>query len=156
MIDVVAVLRPEDVAVDFLSVLDPGRDHEVHLLLADRGVYLRLPAGVPLAGRLAPLAELLRSSGEAAKPFSLGQAAEAIALETGDVAATIWTHNPADSRERRARWGFELAGLVRAPVLHAVGDARWFEWITDVDERLERPLVEAKLDFVNTQCAALV
>ena len=156
MIDVVAVLRPEDVAVEFLSALDPGRGHEVHLLIADRGAYLRLPAGVPLAGRLAPLAELLQTSGQGAKPFSPGQAADAIALETGDVAATIWTHNPADSRERRARWGFELARLVRAPVLHAVGDARWLEWTTDIDERLERSLVEAKLDFVNTHCAALV
>ena len=156
MIDVVAVLRVEDVAVEFLSVLDPGRGREVHLLIADRGAYLRLPAGVPLAERLAPLAELMRASGEGAKPFSPGQAADTIALETGDVAATIWTHNPADSRERRARWAFELAGLVRAPVLHSVGDARWLEWIADVDERLERPLVEAKLDFVTTHCAALV
>ena len=100
--------------VDFLSVLDPGQGREVHLVIADRGAYLRLPAGVPLAGRLAPLADLLAAGGEGAKPFSPGSAADAIALETGDVAATIWTHSPADTRERRGRWGLDLAALVRA------------------------------------------
>lgn len=157
MIDVVAVLRPEDVIVDFLSVLDPARGREVHLLVADRGTYLKLPVGVPLAGRLAPLAELLGTSSEGAKPFSPGAAADAIALETGDVEATVWTHNPADSRERRGCWGLELAGLVRrAPVLHAVGDAQWFQWVTDTDERLSPALIDAKLDFVNTHGTELL
>ena len=39
---------------------------------------------------------------------------------------------------------------------HAVGDARWFQWVTDLDERLDRPLLDAKLDFVNTYCAELL
>lgn len=156
MIDVIAVPRPEDVVVDFLSVLDPGSGREVHLVIADRGAYLRLPAGVPLAGRLAPLADLLQSSGEGAKPLSPGSAAEAIALETGDVAATVWTHSPADSRERRGRWGLDLAAALRAPVQHAVGDAHWFQWTTDLDVQLNQTLIDAKLDFVNTHCAELL
>ncbi|GAA1554538.1 hypothetical protein GCM10009789_04920 [Kribbella sancticallisti] len=156
MIDVVAVSRPEDVVVDFLSVLDPGQGREVHLVIADHGAYLRLPAGVPLAGRLASLADLLAAGGEGAKPFSPGSAADAIALETGDVAATVWTHSPADSRERRARWGLDVAALVRAPVRHAVGDADRFQWTTDLDVTLDQPLIDAKLDFVNTHCADLL
>lgn len=142
--------------VDFLSVLDPGQGREVHLVIADRGAYLRLPIGVPLAGRLAPLAELLGAGGEGDKPFSPGSAAEAIALETGDVPATIWTHSPADTRERRGRWGLDLAAAVRAPVQHAIGDAGSFQWATDLDVRLDQPLIEAKLDFVNTHCADLL
>jgi hypothetical protein len=156
MIDVVAVVRPEDVVVDFLSVLDPGQGREVHLVIADRGAYLRLPAGVPLAGRLAPLAELVAAGSDGAKPFSPGSAADAIALETGDVAATIWTHSPADTRAHRSRWGLDLAALVRAPVQHAIGDAHWFQWATDLDVPLDQPLIEAKLDFVNTHCADLL
>jgi hypothetical protein len=157
MIDVVAVTRPEDVVVDFLSVLDPGSGREVHLVIADRGAYLKLPAGVPLAGRLAPLADLLQTSGEGAKPFSPGSAADAIALETGDVSATVWTHSPADTRERRGRWALDLAAAVRrAPVRHAVGDGRWFQWKTELDVQLEQPLIDAKLDFVNTHCADLL
>lgn len=128
----------------------------MHLVIADRGAYLKLPAAVPLAGRLAPLAELLATTGAGDKPWSSGAAAEAIALETGDVAATIWTHSPADPRERRGRWGVDLAGLVRAPVKHAVGNTRSFEWITDLDERLDQPLIDAKLDFVNTHSPDLV
>jgi hypothetical protein len=100
VIDVVAVVRPEDVVAGFLSVLDPGR--EVHLVVADRGVYLKMPGGVPLAGRLAALSTLLQGDGAGAKPFSPGAAADAIALETGDVAATVWTHNPADARDAGA------------------------------------------------------
>ncbi|MEV8373901.1 SAM-dependent methyltransferase [Kribbella sp. NPDC056861] len=157
MIDVVAVLRPEDVVIDFLSVLDPGSGRETHLVIADRGAYLRLPAGVPLAGRLAPLAELLQTSGEGAKPFSPESAADAIALETGDVAATVWTHSPADARERRGQWGLDLAAAVRrAPVRHAVGDALLFQWRTELDVQLDQPLIDAKLDFVNTHCADLL
>jgi hypothetical protein len=156
MTDVVAVLRPEDVVVDFLSVLDPGSGRDVHLVIADRGAYLRLPAGVPLAGRLAPLAELLAAGGEGSKTFSPGSAADAIALETSDVAATVWTHSPADARRRRGRWGFELSALVRAPVQHALGDAPRFQWTTDLDGRLDQPLIDAKLDFVNTHCADLL
>lgn len=154
MIDVVAVLRPEDVVVDFLSVLDPGR--ELHLVVADRGVYLKMPGGVPLAGRLAALSEILQTGGAGAKPFSPGAAADAIALETGDVATTVWTHNPADSRAGRRRFGFELSALVRAPVLHAVGDAEQLQWTTDLHRPLNPTLVEAKLDFVNTHCADLL
>ncbi|GAA3596932.1 hypothetical protein [Kribbella ginsengisoli] len=157
MIDVVAVTRPEDVVVDFLSVLDPGSGREVHLVIADRGAYLKLPAGVPLAGRLAPLADLLQTSGEGAKPFSPGSAADAIALETGDVRATVWTHSPADTRSSRGRWALDLASaLGRAPVRHAVGDGHWFQWKSDFDVRLEQPVIDAKLDFVNTHCADLL
>jgi hypothetical protein len=68
VIDVVAVVRPEDVVAGFLSVLDPGR--EVHLVVADRGVYLKMPGGVPLAGRLAALSTLLQGDGAGAKPTS--------------------------------------------------------------------------------------
>ncbi|MEV6411045.1 SAM-dependent methyltransferase [Kribbella sp. NPDC051718] len=157
MIDVVAVTRPEDVVVDFLSVLDPGSGREVHLVIAGRGAYLKLPAGVPLAGRLAPLADLLQTSGEGAKPFSPGSAAEAIALETGDVAATIWTHSPADTRSSRSRWALDLAAAIgRAAVRHAVGDGHWLQWKTDFDVQLDQPLIDAKLDFVNTHCADLL
>jgi hypothetical protein len=154
MIDVVAVLRPEDLVVDFLSVLESGR--EVHLVVAERGAYLKMPDGVPLAGRLAAVGELLLGASEGDKPFSPGAAADAIALETGDVAATVWTHNPADTRERRARWALEIATLVRAPVLHAVGDSRLFQWVTDLDVRLGAPAIEAKVGFVNTHCADLL
>ncbi|WP_041289599.1 SAM-dependent methyltransferase [Kribbella flavida] len=157
MIDVVAVLRPEDVTLDFLSVLDPARGREVHVLVADRGAYLKLPAATPLAGRLAPLAELRGTAADGRKPFSPGAAADLITLETGDVEATVWTHNPADRRPRRARWGLELAGLVRrAPVVHAVGDAPELQWTTDVDEHLSPALIEAKLAFVNLHCADLI
>ncbi|TWD80155.1 nodulation protein S (NodS) [Kribbella amoyensis] len=157
MIDVIAVLRPEDVVVDFLSVLDPDRGRAAHLLIAGRGAYLELPAGGSLSGRLAAVAEFLHSSDDGVKPFSPETAADTITLETGGVSATVWTHNPADNRERRGRWGYELAGLIRqARVLHAVGDAPWFQWLTEADERLPPPLVEAKLDFVNTHAAALL
>ncbi|MFJ9891422.1 hypothetical protein ACIQRW_37050 [Streptomyces sp. NPDC091287] len=46
MIDIVAVLRTEDAALDFLSVLS-GREDEVHVLCGDTGERLVLPAGPP-------------------------------------------------------------------------------------------------------------
>ncbi|NEB84591.1 hypothetical protein G3I43_10435, partial [Streptomyces anulatus] len=58
MIDIVAVLRAEDAALDFLSVIG-GEEGEVHVLCGDTGERLVLPAGRPLAERLDALAPLI-------------------------------------------------------------------------------------------------
>ena len=119
MIDVLAVVRPEDAVTDFLSVLDPAHGREVHLLAAERGVYLKLPAGVPLAGRLAAIAELQASTGEGDKPFSPETAAAAIALEAGAIPFTVWTHHPSDTRKTYGRWALDLTAAIGSPVRHA-------------------------------------
>jgi hypothetical protein len=119
MIDVLAVIRPEDAVTDFLSVLDPAHGREVHLVAAERGVYLRLPAGVPLEGRLAAIAALQASSGESDKPFSPATAAAAIARETGAIPFTVWTHHPSDTRTTHGRWALDLSAAIGSPVRHA-------------------------------------
>lgn len=118
MIDVLAVVRPADAVTDFLSVLDPSHGREVHLVAAERGVYLKLPAGVPLAARLAAIAELEASSGESDTPFSPATAADAIALEAGPMPFTVWTHHPSDTRTTHGRWGLDIKAAVQAPVRH--------------------------------------
>ena len=118
MIDVLAVTRPEDAVTDFLSVLDPAHGREVHLVAAERGIYLKLPAGIPLAGRLAAIAALHASSGEGDRPFSAETAAAAITLETGSTPFTVWTHHPSDAR---GRWGEGLISVIQAPVRHPAG-----------------------------------
>jgi hypothetical protein len=120
MIDVLAVVRPEDAVTDFLSVLDPAHGREVHLLAAERGVYLKLPAGVTLEGRLAAIAALEASSGESDKPFSPATAAAAIAREAGAIPFTVWTHHPSDTRIPHGRWALDLTAAVEAPVRHTL------------------------------------
>ncbi len=119
MIDVLAVIRPEDAVTDFLSVLDPGHGREVHLVAAERGAYLKLPAGISLAGRLAAIAELQARTGEGDTPFSPETAAAAIAFETGAVPFTVWTHHPSDTRTTHGRWALDLTAAIAAPVRHA-------------------------------------
>ena len=118
MIDVLAVARPEDAVTDFLSVLDPAHGREVHLVAAERGAYLKLPVGVPLAGRLAAIAAVHASTGEGDMPFSLEAAAAAIRLETGTTPFTIWTHHPSDAR---SPWSLDLTSVIQAPVRHSAG-----------------------------------
>ncbi|MFI7059493.1 SAM-dependent methyltransferase [Kribbella sp. NPDC050124] len=120
MIDVLAVVRPEDAVTDFLSVLDPAHGHEVHLLAAERGIYLKLPAGVPLEGRLAAIAALQASSGESDKPFSPATAAAAIAREAGAVPFTVWTHHPSDIRTAHGRWALDLTAAVEGSVRYTM------------------------------------
>ncbi|MEI8407280.1 MULTISPECIES: SAM-dependent methyltransferase [unclassified Kribbella] len=116
MIDVLAVLRPEDAVTDFLSVLDPAHGREVHLVAAERGVYLKLPAGIPLEGRLAAIAALHASSGESDKPFSPATAAAAIVREAGAIPFTVWTHHPSDTRATHGRWALDITAAVGGPV----------------------------------------
>ncbi|TCO15447.1 nodulation protein S (NodS) [Kribbella steppae] len=120
MIDVLAVLRPEDAVTDFLSVLDPAHGREVHLVAAERGVYLKLPAGIPLEGRLAAIAALHASSGESDKAFSPATAAAAIALEAGAIPFTVWTHHPWDTRTTHGRWALDITAAVGGPVRHTL------------------------------------
>ena len=116
MIDVLAVIRPEDAVTDFLAVLDPSHGREVHLLAAERGAYLKLPAGVPLEGRLAAIAALQASSGESDKPFSPATAAAAIVREAGAIPYTVWTHHPSDTRTTHGRWALDITAAVEGPV----------------------------------------
>ncbi|MEU4606727.1 SAM-dependent methyltransferase [Kribbella sp. NPDC023972] len=120
MIDVLAVVRPEDAVTDFLSVLDPAHGREVHLLAAERGVYLKLAADIPLEGRLAAIAALKASSGESDKPFSPATAAAAIAREAGAIPFTVWTHHPSDTRTTHGRWALDLKTAIGGPVRHTM------------------------------------
>jgi hypothetical protein len=119
MIDVLAVVRAEDAVSDFLSVLDPAHGREVHLVAAERGAYLKLPAGVSLEGRLAAIAALQASSRESDTPFSPQTAAAAIALEAGTIPFTVWTHHPSDTRATHGRWALDFTAAIGSPVRHA-------------------------------------
>ncbi|TDD19894.1 hypothetical protein E1218_23250 [Kribbella turkmenica] len=120
MIDVLAVLRPEDAVTDFLPVLDPAHGREVHLLAAERGAYLRLPADVSLEARLAAIAALQSRSREGDKPFTPATAAAAIAREAGSIPFTVWTHHPSDTRGSHGRWAVDLATVIGGTVRHTM------------------------------------
>ncbi|MER8268553.1 hypothetical protein ACIGZI_27015 [Streptomyces griseus] len=156
MIDIVAILRAEDAALDFLSVIG-GRENEVHVLCGDTGERLVLPAGRPLAERLDALARLVGPVDEhAASP---GPAALAALVEASAQAgpARLWTHSPADTRRSRGRLGRDAADAAgERPVLHAVGHSPYLQFISDLDRPLDRTEVAAKLDFVNRHCGHLL
>ncbi|MFF8502805.1 hypothetical protein ACF07L_19430 [Streptomyces anulatus] len=156
MIDIVAVLRAEDAALDFLSVIG-GEEGEVHVLCGDTGERLVLPAGRPLAERLAALAPLVGPVDEhAASP---GPEALAALVESSAQAgpARLWTHSPADTRRSRGRLGRDAAlAAGERPVLHAVGHSPYLQFISDLDHPLDRAAVAAKLAFVNQHCGHLL
>ncbi|WP_228989134.1 nodulation S family protein [Streptomyces sp. DH8] len=156
MIDVVAVLRAEDAALDFLSVLG-GEEHEVHVLCGDTGEHLVLPAGRPLADRLDALAPLVRPVDEHAASPGTEALAALVEASDGGGAARLWTHSPADTRRSRGRLGRDAADAAGGrPVLHAVGHSPYLQFISDLDRPLDRAGIAAKLAFANRHCAHLL
>jgi hypothetical protein len=144
MIDVLAVVRPEDAVTDFLSVLDPAHGREVHLLAAERGIYLRLPVDVPMEGRLAAIAALHASSGVSDKPFSPAPAAAAIAREAGALPFTVWTHHPSDTRTTHGRWALGLTAEIGDQVRHTM--ATGTPAVLDPVEVAASPYEQERLD----------
>jgi hypothetical protein len=150
MIDVLAVVRPEDAVTDFLSVLDPAHGREVHLVAAERGVYLKLPTGVTLEGRLAAIAALHASSGASDKPFSPATAAAAIVREAGTVPFTVWTHHPSDTRSTHGRWALDITAAVEGPVRHtlSVGAPVILDPVDVAESPYERERLAATVEWV--------
>ncbi|MFH9611014.1 hypothetical protein [Streptomyces sp. NPDC017448] len=156
MIDIVAVLRAEDAALDFLSVLG-GEEHEVHVLCGDTGERLVLPAGRPLADRLDALAPLVRPVDEHAASPGTEALAALVEASDGGGAARLWTHSPADTRRSRGRLGRDAADAAGGrPVLHAVGHSPYLQFLSDLDRPLDRTEAAAKLAFVNRHCGHLL
>lgn len=156
MIDIVAVLRAEDAALDFLSVIG-GRQDEIHVLLGDTGERLVLPADRPLAERLAALARHVRPVDGTASSPGPEALASLVDASAGGAPARLWTHSPADTRRSRGRLGRDAAVAARErPVLHAVGHSPYLQFISDLDRPLDRTGVAAKLGFVNRHCGHLL
>jgi hypothetical protein len=150
MIDVLAVIRPEDAVTDFLSVLDPSHGREVHLLAAERGVYLKLPVDVPLEARLAAIAALQARSSEGDKPFSPASAAAAIAREAGAIPFTVWTHHPSDTRSTHGRWALDITAAVGGPVRHTMtaGDPVVLDPVEVAASPYEQDRLDATVEWV--------
>ncbi|WP_205315112.1 hypothetical protein, partial [Nonomuraea lactucae] len=102
MTPVVAVLHPEDVALEFISVLARHAAHDIHVLLALTDETLVLPGGLPLPERLELLARYV-DPGRNTAPLP---SRERLAARLGGLRhPEVWTHSPADHRARRARFG---------------------------------------------------
>ncbi|MFF4003228.1 hypothetical protein [Streptomyces californicus] len=156
MIDIVAVLRAEDAALDFLSVLGEEQ-HETHILCGDTGERLVLSAGRSLADRLDALAPLVRPVDEDAASPGAEALAALVETSAGGGPARLWTHSPADTRRSRGRLGRDAADAAGGrPVLHAVGHSPYLQFISDLDRPLDRAGVAAKLAFVNRHCGHLL
>ncbi|MEV8335869.1 SAM-dependent methyltransferase [Streptomyces niveus] len=154
MIDIVVVLRAEDVVLDFLSVLTDG---ESALVLADHGRTLAFPAGRSPAERLAEIARHVRPADDGARSPGPGALAELVREAGGDRDARVWTHSPADNRRSRGKVGRDTAiGCAGREVRHAVGYSPFLQVVSDIDRPLERELVATKLDFVNRACEHLL
>ncbi|MEW1614862.1 MULTISPECIES: hypothetical protein [unclassified Streptomyces] len=139
---------------------DEGR--EVHVLIGDTAEHLVLPAGLPVAERLAALAGHIRPVHESAASPGPQALAALIEAAAQGAPARLWTHSPADTRRSRGRLGRDAAAAAAVapgggpPVLHAVGHSPYLQFISDLDRPLDRAEVGAKLAFVNRHCGHLL
>lgn len=152
-VDVIVVCRPEDLATEFLSVLDDDPQRPVHAVFAAEGISVPLPTG-GAERRLAALKPLVTAT--AGQTGDRNQMASLMAPFLRQ-AATVWTHCPADERRDRARVGW-LTALVCAglPVLHAFGVSSHYQIVSELTVPLSVDQVKVKLAFLNEHAAALL
>ncbi|MFI6498511.1 hypothetical protein [Nonomuraea typhae] len=147
---VLAVLHAEDVALEFVSVLNRHADEDVRVLVGVPAAELVLPGGLPLHERLellAPWIEPGRNTADAPQPEWLAEH-----LPPG---TRVWTHSPADHRMRRGRFGWTVA-RVAGSVTCAVGDSPHLQILADRAVTLDRAQTAAKISFVARHGGALL
>ncbi len=155
MIDIVAVLRAEDAALDFLSVLGEEQ-HETHILCGDTGERLVLPPAARSPTAWTPSPRWYGRSTRTPRPRGPRPWPPSWRRPPGGP-ARLWTHSPADTRRSRGRLGRDAADAAGGrPVLHAVGHSPYLQFISDLDRPLDRAGVAAKLAFVNRHCGHLL
>ncbi|MFI0976564.1 hypothetical protein ACH4SP_06000 [Streptomyces sp. NPDC021093] len=157
MLDLVVVLRAEDAALDFLSVLSDSTSPEVRVLCCDTAQWVDLPSEGSLSDRLTALAPHIRAPEDPATPLGAGKLSALLREAAGGRPARVWTHSPADNRRGRGRVGRDVAaGDHGLAVRHAVGYSPFLQFVSDEDRPLDRARVGVKLDFVNRYCGPLL
>lgn len=153
--NVVVACYPEDVATEFLSVLDNSPDEPLLVVLAVAGATLALPRG-SAAARLAELEPHVDALTPATAMVDAPRLASALraAVDSGTV---VWTHAPADVRGDRARVGWLTAlSCTGSRVLHAIGMSVHYQFMSDVAVPLSISQVGLKLAFLATCASGLV
>lgn len=155
-LDVIVVCRPEDVATEFLSVLDRDTQAPVQVVIAAEGSVAPLAPG-RARDRLAALATCVRAATHQVSHLEASADVAGLVGPLLDGGATVWTHCPADERRDRARVGWLTALACQGrTVLYAVGVSSHFQFVTDVTVQLSADQVELKLQYLHDHAAAQV
>jgi hypothetical protein len=145
--ELLVVCYPEDLVLEFLSMLDSPVP--LRVVVAATGAVLDLPAkGLPR--RLALVAEALTA--EVTAPTS-GSVAALVREELR--AGSVWTHSPADERLDRAKvavWTARAAGRARC----SVGVSAHLRFVADTTVALQAVQVARKLDWLGSHRAEQV
>jgi len=151
-VNVVVACRPEDLATEFLSVLDTVPDEPLLAVLAGRSDVLPLPRG-GAADRLGAVALHLAAPTSGLPPRRAGEL-PALLCDAVPAYSTVWTHCPADERPDRAEVGW-LTGIttVGRRVFHSVGVSSHYQFLSDVTVPLTVEQVEVKFDFLRRHAA---
>lgn len=153
--NVVVACYPEDLATEFLSVLDSSPHEPLQAVFAAGGTAVPLPAG-GAAARLAALEPHVAATIQADVPVERSRLASLLRAYLGED-TTVWTHCPADERADRATVGWLTAlASTGSGVLHAVGMSPHYQFLSDVTVPLTVEQARLKLDFLHQHAAALV
>lgn len=152
---VIVACYPEDLATEFLSVLDSSPSEPLQVVLAAQGSAVQLPPG-GAAARLAAVARHMDATTQPDRPIDRSRLASLLSTLLHQSTA-VWTHCPADERRDRATVGW-LTALARSgsAVLHAVGVSSHYQLLSDVTVPLSTDQIRLKLDFLYDHASALV
>lgn len=153
--NVVVACYPEDLATEFLSVLDSSPSEPLRAVFAADGIVVRLPPG----GAAARLTAVAPHVDITTRPDGLIDRSRLASLLGAflDQGAAVWTHCPADERRDRATVGW-LTALASSgsEVLHAVGVSSHYQLLSDVTVPLSADQTRLKLDFLCNNASALI
>lgn len=153
--NVVVACYPEDLATEFLSVLDSSPNESVRAVFAAKGTAVSLPQG-GAAARLAAVEPHVASVAQPDAPIERSRLASVLRASFNE-GATVWTHCPADERRDRAKVGWLTALASTGPaVLHAVGMSSHYQFLSDVTVPLSVEQARLKLGFLHKHASALV
>lgn len=146
--NVVVVCRPEDLATEFLAVLDSDRERPLRTVLAADGTVASLPPG-DAAARLARVGPLVADTAPTIESIEHSRLTRLLEALPG-AGATVWTHCPADERRDRAEVAWTTAhACAEVTVLHAVGVSSHYQFLSDVTVPLSVEQARLKLGFLH-------
>jgi len=157
--DALVVACPEDIVLEFLSVVDEYANHPLIVITVYHGLTFIIPEEGSLKERLAPIVEALFSSIMNRAEETSSQDVEQFDIVDRALAGVnkVWTHCPADRRLKQARVGWMIANMRPVDrIIHSVGVSNHVQFVPDFVRPLAIDLVDLKLDVIGQHIGPLV
>jgi hypothetical protein len=153
----IVVAYPEDVVLEFLSVLAHNPDRNVLVVVASHRRAVVLPPSDDMSARLGAVSNLAADTTQEGLNLISDRDLASLVKASLPESCIVWTHCPADHRRARAGVAWTVARIVRHDaVIHAVGWSTDYQILSDIDVTLSPEQVKSKFTFAAQALAPLL